>query len=579
MTLQPSWLHKVKYILAHRPITGALGALLLTLIAISTYAQTPQAKKAAQAVFSLNTFRADGSLISTSHGIFVSSTGDAISQWKPFVGAAKAVVIDAQGKKYDVDGLIGANDLYDVCKFHVSGNTPSATVAKVSSAAKAELWLACYSVKTPRLLRATVSSVEDFSSSGNSKKYPFYILNFKAPEDVEYCPLLTATGEVAGLLQTTKKEGTANAVSALFPAEMELKQFGDAASTIASSNIPQIMPADYKDAQVALVLAAQQRKPESYKAFVDAFIKKFPNKADGYEARARQSAASQDFASAKSDMEKAISVAEDKAEAHNAYSQLILDKELYMSDVTYTEWSLDKALSEAKAAYAVNNDPAYLSQQGKVLYAQKKYDEACQLYLGLQDTRLAGPETMFSATQCKVAAGAPLDQVIELMDSTIAVCPHPLTYQSAPYIFQRGLIYQNNGSFRKAWQDYNQYEKLMVGNRLPAEFYYNRFICEREARLYQQAVDDIAKAIELQPRNPVYYCEQGSFQLRLKQYDEAIASANKALIFNNRSADAYAVLGAAQCSKGQTHEGLLNLEQAKSLGYASADDLIKKFSK
>jgi hypothetical protein len=59
--------------------------------------------------------------------------------------------------------------------------------------------------------------------------------------------------------------------------------------------------------------------------------------------------------------------------------------------------------------------------------------------------------------------------------------------------------------------------------------------------------------------------------------DQAIASANKALIIDSLFADAYAILGAAQCVKGNKHEGLLNLERAKGLGYANADVLIKKY--
>lgn len=549
--------------------------ILFSLLTITSFAQTPQAKKAAQAVFSLNTFRADGSLISTSHGVFINAQGDAIAQWKPFVGASKAVVIDAQGKKHDVEGLIGANDLYDVCKFHVSGTTPAAVIAKTTSPENSQLWLACYSVKDARLLHASVSKLETFSQS--SVTYPFYILNINTPEDADFCPVLNTTGEVVALLQKGSKAGTANAISALFPASMKFEQLGSSASTLTASNIPTMLPDDYKEAQVALVIAGQQRKSEAYRAMIEKFIKKFPAKADGYQYRARFFAAEKDFKAAASDMEKAISVAEDKAEAHNAYSELILDKEIYMSDVEFSEWSLDKALAESKAAYAVANDPAYLIQEGKVLFAQKKFPEACDVYLKLQETNLAGPETMYSAAQCRVAAGAPLEQIIELMDSTIAVCPHPLTYQSAPYVFQRGIIYQDHGSYRKAWQDYNQYEKLMVGNRLPAEFYFNRFVCERESRAFQQAMEDIQKAIDINPNIPEYYCEQGSFFLRLKKYDEAILSANRALILNNRIPDAYAVLGVAQCSKGQKHEGLLNLEQAKDLGYEQADELIKRY--
>lgn len=553
-------------------------ALYISLFTIASFAQTPQAKKAAQAAFSLNTFRADGTLISTSHGVFINANGDAISQWKPFVGAAKAVVIDAKGKKYDVDGLIGANDLYDVCKFHVNGTTPAAAIAATISPEKSQLWLACYSVKDQRLLHASVSKIETFSQTSNGTQitYPFYILDIKTPDDVEFCPVVNAAGEVVGLLQSSSESGKANAVSASFPAAMTFQQLGSSASTLATSNIPSVLPAEYSEAQVSLLLAGQQRKAEAYKATIEQFIKHFPTKPDGYQARARVSLSEKNFAAAAADMEKAISYATDKAEAHNSYSELILDKEIYMPEEPFAAWNLDKALSEAKAAYDVDKSPAYLLQEGKVLYAQKKYDEACNLYLQMQDTNLAGPETMYSATQCKIAAGAPLDDIIMLMDSTIAVCPHPLTYQSAPYVFQRGLIYQQHGVYRKAWIDYNSYEKLMVGNQLPPEFYYNRFVCEREARVYQQAMEDIQKAIDLNPTVPMYYCEQGSFFLRMKKYDEAIASANKALQLDSRSVDAYAVLGVAQCSKGQKHEGMLNLEQAKSLGYEQADELIKR---
>lgn len=551
---------------------------IMLLAFVATTAQTPQAKKAAQAVFSLNTFRADGTLISASHGVFIDANGHAISQWKPFVGAAKAVVIDAQGKKYDVDGLIGANDLYDVCKFHVAGVTPSATVATTPAAAKSQLWLACYGVKSQRMVSATVNEIETFSSSSATKKdYPFYILAIQSPEDVAYCPLINASGEIIGLMKPSSTSGVAHAVSASFPADMQFEHIGSSSTTLAASNIPALLPADYKDAQLALILAAQQRKPEAYKATVELFISKFPQKPDGYQARARIYTAEQNFAAADKDMKAAIACADDKAEAHNEYSELILNKELYMSDVPYEGWSLDKALEESKAAYAVGNNPVYLLQQGKVLFAQKKYDEACQTYLKLQDTNLASAETMYSATECKIAANAPLDEIITLMDSTIAVCPHPLTYQSAPYIFQRGLIYQNHDEFRKACLNYNQYEKLMVGNPLPADFYYNKFICEREARLYQQALDDIQKAIDINPNIPLYHCEQGSFFIRLKKYDEAISSANQALILNNRVAEAYAVLGVAQCSKGQKHEGVMNLERAQELGYTTAEELIKKY--
>lgn len=542
---------------------------------LTTNAQNAQVKKSAQATFSLNTFRADGTLISASHGVFVSSNGDAIAQWKPFVGAAKAVVIDSKGKKYDVDGLIGASDLYDICKFHVKGTTDMAPVAKSMSEANAHLWLACYSVKAPRTVAATVSKLEKFSTSSSNQEYPYYILNTKAPEDAAFCPVINDAGEVVALLHSAK-DNTANAVSALFASDMKVENFGDNTTTLTQSLIAPMIPSDYKEAQLFLVIAGQSRTGDSYKALVEQFINMFPEKEDGYQARARMRASAMDFQGAKADMEKVIALAEDKAEAHYAYSNLILDKEVYMPQVAFNDWNLDLALNEAKTAYATNDHPVYLQQQGRVLFAMTKYDEAYETYMKLQSTSMAGPETMFAATQCRQKANAPLEEVIALMDSTIAVCPQPLTFQSAPYVFRRGLIYQDSGQYRKAINDFNSYEKLMVGNPLPHEFFYNRFVCEKEARVYQLALNDIQKAIELAPTS-LYYCELGSLQIRLKMNEEAIDAANKAIILDRKNADAYAILGAAQCLVGKKHEGLLNLEEAKSLGYEGADALISKY--
>ena len=57
-------------------------------------AQPAAVKNVAKSVFTLTTFRADGSLLASSHGVFVSETGEAVSDLKPFLGAARAVVID-----------------------------------------------------------------------------------------------------------------------------------------------------------------------------------------------------------------------------------------------------------------------------------------------------------------------------------------------------------------------------------------------------------------------------------------------------------------------------------------------------
>ena len=542
-------------------------------------AQPAAVKKAAQGVLSLNTFRADGSLISTSYGMFVSDSGEAVAQWTPFEGAAKAVAVDAQGRRYEVEELIGADDLYNVCKFRVSGKTPFTPVAQAPKS-ESQLWVACYSVKGARLLNASTKKFETFTRNPTGtaeKSFPFYILDFQAPSDVSYCPVIDSRGEAVALLQSSSPDGTANAVSILYPSEMTFQKIGGSMLTLSKSSIPSALPSDYSDAQLALMLNQQQRTPEAMMATANLFIKRFPNKPDGYQARARQYIATKDFRKAADDLEHAISVAENKAEAHCAYSVAILQKLMYLPADSFPEWTAEKAIAEARAAYSISPSPAYLLQSAKAMFVAGDYSEAYDAYMKLQDTNLAGPETMYGAVQCQQALQAPADTVLALMDSTIALCPHPLTYQSAPYVLQKGIICQDLGLYRKATASYNEYERLMVGTQLSAAFYHNRFICNREARLYQQALDDIQKATELEPRNALYHCAKGALEIRVNLAEQAITSANNALIADPRNADAYAILGVAQCMTGRKHEGILNIEQAKSYGYADADKLLKKY--
>ena len=80
-----------------RMVIGILPFYLFTFLPLS--AQTPWAKKAAGAVFTLKTFSADGNLLTSSNGFFISENGEAVSSFTPFKGAQRAVVIDAQGKE------------------------------------------------------------------------------------------------------------------------------------------------------------------------------------------------------------------------------------------------------------------------------------------------------------------------------------------------------------------------------------------------------------------------------------------------------------------------------------------------
>ena len=63
-------------------------------------AQSAFVENAAKSIFTLTTFKPDGSILASSHGIFISNNGEAVADWKSFIGAKTAVVVDAEGRLY-----------------------------------------------------------------------------------------------------------------------------------------------------------------------------------------------------------------------------------------------------------------------------------------------------------------------------------------------------------------------------------------------------------------------------------------------------------------------------------------------
>jgi tetratricopeptide (TPR) repeat protein len=110
------------------------------------------------------------------------------------------------------------------------------------------------------------------------------------------------------------------------------------------------------------------------------------------------------------------------------------------------------------------------------------------------------------------------------------------------------------------------------------QFYYLRFQTEVGGRLFQQALNDISKAIQINPQSDLYYAEKASLEVRVGLYDEAIETATECIRVAPDHSDGYLFLGLAQCLKGQKTEGVKNLRKAGEMGDPQAEGLIQKYS-
>lgn len=540
-------------------------------------AQNPSwAKKASQAVFTLKTFDRDGQLLASSNGFFVGTQGEAVSSYLPFKGAQRAVIIDALGKEWPVECIIGANDMYDVAKFKVDTKKPYAlTVATAKAEQGTTAWLLPYAAKkAPICKKGTVSQAEIFQTD-----YAYYTLDMQPDELQTGSPILNDQGEVIGILQPTAdtKAKQSYAVSALFASSMQMSGLGMNAPAMKATGISKALPDDPEQAQVALFMSSSSQDSLQFADFLERFIQKFPQSPDGYIYRARNLASSLRFAEAEKDMDQALKVADKKDDVHYQYANLIYQHRLLQTDKPYEPWSLERGLQESKAAYAINTMPIYLQQQAQLLFAMQKYEEAFQLYQQLAKSDMRSADTFYAAAQCQLAQNK-LDSAIAQLDSAVSTFSKPYLRAAAPYLMARARLLDRAGKYRMAVNDYNEYEKLMPG-QLTADFYYLREQSEFAGHLYQQAIDDIKKAVDMAPQEPAYHAEKASVELRVGMIDDAIASAREAIRLAPEQADGHLLLGLGLCAKEQKQEGLQHLQKAKELGHEQAQSLIEKYSK
>lgn len=559
------------------PIQSRTILTLTTLIALllgghsQVNAQSANVKKAAKSVFSLTTFKADGTLLSSTRGVFVGENGEAISTWKPFVGADSAVVIDAQGKAMTVDVMIGANELYDVCKFKVVGNTTSAKIAASTSKANEKVSVVGYSIKSLDIKQVPIQKVETFMD-----KYAYYIFSSEAPENKEGCPFVNAKGEVIGILQHANSADETHAVDAKFMNDMKVNTgLSIADPVLRQTSIRTQMPSKESDALVMLMMSREQTH-KNYLKYVQDFKRLFPQSVDGYVAQANIFASKGQLAQAADEMEMAIKYSKNKDVAHSEYAKLIYQQQLYQPDSTFTQWSLDKALDEATQANNINPLPVYQHQQAQIIFTKGDYQKAYDMFMVLTKTSLRSGELFYEAAQAKTQLKADEKEILTLLDSAVAACPQPLTPVAAPYVLARGVAYDQIGEYKKALADYNQYDTLMLG-RASHEFYYTRYKCNSQLRRYQQALNDIAHAAVLNRQEPTYLAEMASLQLKVNLYEDAIKTADLCISLAPSYADAYLIKGLAQVQNKQKKEGLETLNKAKELGDARAKDFIDKY--
>ncbi len=560
--------------------------LMLFLCFHAGMAQTPKwVEKAKRTVFSVVTYDKNDKMLNSGNGFFVSEDGLALSDYSLFKGAERAVIITADGKQMPVSLIMGANDMYDVIKFRVAiteKKVPALSIASTTPVAGSPAWMLPYS--TQKSIACVSGNVKEVSKVAG--EYSYYTLNMQMKDKMVSCPVMNADGEVFGLSQKSSGIDTATicyAAGATFAMSQKINALSLGDDALKQIGISKGLPETEDQALVYLFMASGQLQAQEYEKLLDDFVTKFPNSTDGYLRRANYYVAkykdnNSDLDKAVADFNQALKVAPKKDDVYYNLAKAMYGYQLTKPEKTYNDWTYETALNNVRHAIEISPLPVYTQLEGDILFAQQNYAGALSAYEKVNTSNIASAASFFSAAKTKELLKADKNEIIALMDSCIAYCPKPITAAFAPYLLERAQMYMNEGRARDALLDYDAYHKALNG-QVNDLFYYYREQAAMKARQYQRALDDIAKAIEINPKDLTYKAEQAVINLRVGRYEESMLQLNQLLKQEPKYAEAYRLLGLCQVQLKKMNEACANFQKAKELGDQNVDALIQKYCK
>ena len=537
-------------------------------------AQNPKwFKKAAKAQISIVTMNEKGDMLQSGSGFFIGKDGTALADYQLFKQASKAKVVSGEGKEYEVEAIIGASSLYDLVKFRVKTDkdTPALTISDRMGVKHEHVYVLPYPTKENKMcVNDTLHDIQKFN-----EKYGYYTLGRPLDEKYLNSPVMDEEGEVLGMIQRKADASatTSYAVSVAYGNTLCTDGMSSADNDLNAIHIRKALPADEADIRTFLFMTASRSDSATYSQYLNDYILQFPKSSEAYTQRADFYMAHGNKAAAEEDMKSALEVTEKKDETYYAFSKLLYELNLKPGYQVYKDWNLNHSLTLAEEAYKANPLPLYILQEGNTLYALKEYEKACEKYLSLRETNMRSAQIFLYAAQCKRMAKTDTLQILALQDSAVACFKKPYPKDAAPSLLERSNTLLELGRYREAIADLNEYEHLM-SNELTAYFYYRREQAEMQCRMFQQAVDDIDRAIRMEPKEPLYHAERAVVYYRLGEFEEALKSAQKSAELNPKFGDAYRLAGICQLRLNQREKGLSNLKKAIELGDESAQAIL-----
>ncbi len=550
-------------------------ALLLTATFCAAQKLPKKVEKARLSVTSILAY-SNGELKGDGTAFFVGGNGDVVLSYMLARKSDSIAVIDTKGKVRPVLGIVGLNNLYDCVRVRVAADKkiPYLSVSHSAVPVGDELYMLSYGKKNSgEVKRVSVAAVDSFYS------HAYYTLDIKMQEGYASLPLVNANGELVAIMQPMTAGDTCSyAIGSTVYEKLVTTSVTYGRGHYNDMGIRTLLP-DEKDAALScMYMQAVLGDSASYGNVVDEFINAFPESYEGYMSKAEFLAVHcRDIEAADAQWEKSLSLAEKPAEVYfnkaKTFSSIIYDGDT----VSHNALSVDNVIAMLDKAIAADSLPVYVYYKAGRLYDAGRYDEAYGCYMSLVGADIEQDGVYANASQCQRILKN-YDAAIELMDSAVNRAMERNKDDALPLVFERGLMKDSVGRHREAVMDYNYYEENSAV-RLGGTFYYIRSQAEVKCKMYQQALNDLERAISIAPGYALFYFEKGLLCYRLNLLDEAVTAFEAAKEIDPESSDIYYLLGCSYSKSGNRSLAEENLNKAISLGHPDAANKLKELKK
>lgn len=523
--------------------------------------------KARQSVTSILAY-SNGELKGDGTAFFVGGNGDVVLSYMLARKSDSIAVIDTKGKVRPVLGIVGLNNLYDCVRMRVAADKkiPYLPVSHSAVPVGGELYMLSYGKKNSgEVKRVSVAAVDSFYS------HAYYTLDIKMQEAYASLPLVNSNGELVAIMQPMTVGDTCGyAISSSVYDKLVTTSVTYGRGRYNDMGIRTLLPDDKDAALSCMYMQAVLGDSASYGKVVDEFINAFPESYEGYMSKAEFLAVHcRDIEAADAQWENSLSLAEKPAEVYfnkaKTLSSIIYDGDT----VSHNALSVDNVIAMLDKAIAADSLPVYVYYKAGRLYDAGRYDEAYGCYMSLVGADIEQDGVYANASQCQRVLKN-YDAAIELMDSAVNRAMETNKDDALPLVFARGLMKDSVGRHREAVMDYNYYEENSAV-RLGGTFYYIRSQAEVKCKMYQQALNDLERAISIAPGYALFYFEKGLLCYRLNLLDEGALALEDAKALVPDAPDVYYILGCIYSKAGNSRLAVENLQKAQSLGHPDAE--------